>query len=161
VGKSVRLVFTPAAGGKAQLFNYKYNWIVDPCAVLHWDSYETAFQYDGFKFIKQVWVEYVCESSLTVKIFRDMNQQFLSTTLPPHTYRNVERFYLPPISTSGYTNKSKVYRFTIDPCNTCSPFKLYKDGTKVEVMYLSGDQRQGYQQQPLWEKIPIDVPPGA
>ena len=161
VGKSVRLVFTPAPGGKAQLFNYKYRWIVDPCAVLHWDSYETAFGYNGFKFLKQIWVEYVCESSITVKIFRDSNQQVLSTTLPPHTYRNVERFYLPPISAGGSLNKSKVYRFVIDPCNTCSPFKLYKDGTKVEVMFLSGDQRQAYQQQPLWETIPIDVPPQA
>ena len=161
VGKSVRLVFTPAPGGKAQLFAYKYNWIVDPCSVLHWDSYETAFQSNTFKFIKQIWVEYMCESSITVKIFRDMNQQFLSTTLPPHAYRNVERFYLPPISAKGYPNKSKVYRFMIDPCNACSPFKLYKDGTKVEVMYLAGDQRQGYMQQPLWEKIPIDVPPAA
>ena len=161
VGKSVRLVFTPATGGKAQLFNYKYRWIIDPCGVLHYDSYETAFQTNTFKFIKQMWVEYVCESSITVKIFRDGNQQFLSTTLPPHAYRNVERFYLPPISANGYQNKSKVYRFVIDPCNTCSPFKLYKDGTKVEVMSLSGDQRQGYVQQPLYETIPIDVPPAT
>lgn len=157
VGKSIRLVFTPGTGGKSQMFGYKYNWIPDPCAVLHWDSYETAFQYDGFKFIKQVWVEYQCDSSITVKIYRDLNQLLLSTTLPRHMYRNVERFYLPPISALGVLNKSKVYRFQIDPCNTCSPFKLYRDGTKVEVMNLSGDQRQAYQQQPLFEPMPIQI----
>jgi len=155
IGKRFRIVPVPGAGGKFQLFNHKFNAIIEPCGVTHWDSYEQAFLYNGWKFIKQMWVEYMCSVEIIVKIYRENNVLFHTVTLPAHAHRDKERFYVPAINSLGVLNKSRIYRFVIDSCDDCVPFKLYRDGTRVEVMPLAGDQRQSYQQCALWESIPI------
>jgi len=155
IGKRFRIVPVAGTGGKFQLFNHKFNAIIEPCAVHHWDSYEQAFNYNGWKFIKQMWIEYMCSVEIIVKIYRENDVLFHTVTLPAHAHRDKERFYLPAISSDGVLNKSRIYRFVIDSCDECVPFKLYRDGTRVEVMPLAGDQRQGYSQCYLWQTIPI------
>lgn len=155
IGRMFRTVNTPGTGGKYQLFNLKYNWIPEPCAVVHWDSYEQAFGWNGWKFMKQCWFEYLCRVALILRIYTDDFQLFHETTLPPHDHRDVERLYVPNISDKKIFNKSKIYRFTLDSCDQCSPFKLYRDSTRAEIMFLTGDMRQAYVQNQLFEPIPI------
>jgi hypothetical protein len=157
IGKRFRLENTPGTGGKFQLFKHQFaDVIIEPCAVVHWDSYEQVHGYNGWKFIKQIWVEYICPVGITVYIYRDDKYLVYSKSLPAHDHRDKERFYLPLInSTTGTLNKAKVYRYVIDSCDQCTPFKIYKDGTRVEFMPLAGDQRMAYQQAPLWEPMPI------
>lgn len=157
IGKRVRIAPTAGTGGKFQMFSIKWNWIPEPCAVVHWDSYEQAFGYNGWKFIKQNWVEYQCPVSVTFKVYTDDNQLLHSEVLPAHDHRDIERFYLPAISALEVLNKSKIYRFTMDSCDECIPFKLYRDGTRVEWMPFGADQRQAYQQAHLWEPQPIPI----
>jgi hypothetical protein len=155
IGKKFRLVNVHGTGGKFQLFDYKFNWIPEPCEVIHWDSYEQAYGYNGFKWIKQIWIEYISCSGIDCYIYTDNKRLLLKQSLPRHPYRAIERFYLPPISMEGVLNKSKIYRKVIDSCDPCCGFKIYKDGTRVEWMPVGADMRQGYQQFAFFQDIPI------
>ena len=146
VAKNVRLTFTPGTNGKTQYFTHSFEAIREPCAVSHWDSYETNFQYDGYSFIKQCWLQYVCPSPVTVSFYSDGGILFFQALLPAHALRDVERFYLPSLQfTNGnpVLNKSKRHRIQVD---SASPFKFYPDVSRIEWQPLGIAQRQGYQQ---------------
>jgi len=160
-GTLFRLVSSVGEGQKCQLFSHKFNWIPEPFGVTHWDSFEQAFGYNGWKLAKTVWVEYACCSPITVNFYCDQKRLLYTIELPAHEYREVEYFYLPVSATlangSIVFNKSKTYRITADVSDPCCPLYMYKDATRVEVMPLAGDQRKGYTQQPLTETEPLKV----
>lgn len=146
VGINFRLLFTPGTNGKTQYFSHEWEAIREPCAVTHWDSYEVAFSYNGWSFIKQMWLQYICPANVTVSIYSDGGNLFFQQVLPPHALRDTERFYLPAIQfTNGLAvlNKSKRHRIQID---SFSPFKFYLEQSKIEWMPIAAEQRQAYQQ---------------
>lgn len=158
IGKLFRLVFSPTNGGKAQFYGVTYQTIKEPCARSQWDSYEQNYGIAGWKLIKQIWCEYISAVPVVFSIYRDTDQLFYQTTLPAHSHRDVERFFL-PASNTGLTgsplNKSKIYRVTIDASDNVTPFKFYRDSSRIEVKELSNDQRACYQQKVIWEEMPI------
>jgi hypothetical protein len=157
IGKQVRLLNSPGTGGKFQLFDHKFNWIPEPCKVLNWDSYEQTFGYNGFKILKHNWVEYWAPVGIRFYIYTDDKQFLYMKELPAHDHRDVERFYIPVMSSDNVLNKSKIYRFYIETCDPCMPFKMYKDGCYVEWLPVGADQRQGYQRFNYFEYIPINI----
>jgi hypothetical protein len=161
VGKMHRILVVPDPFGKFQLFSWRYTWIGEPYAVASLDSYEQTFGVQSWTFVKQLWAEYRCTSTITVQVYCDNNQLLSSTTLPAHPYRNTERFYLPAISATGILNKSKVHRFKVFPCDTCAKIYWYVDGSRVEYGVIGADQRQAYGQFPLFESIPVPAPAPA
>ena len=118
ISKNTRLVFTPSPGGYSQYFKHSFDFWKEPMAVTHWDSYEFNFGYNGYNFVKQVWLEYTCPNPILLTFFGDYGEPFYQITLPAHPQRDIERFYLPAstVDDDGETslNKSKRKRFTID-----------------------------------------------
>jgi hypothetical protein len=117
MAKIVRLSLTPASGGVAQYFKHSFDFWKEPLAVTHWDSYEFNFGYNGYNFVKQVWLEYTCPNPILVTFYGDYGEVFYSITLPAHPERDIERFYLPDyqVVAGRYSlNKSKRKRITID-----------------------------------------------
>lgn len=157
IGKQVRLLNAPGTGGKFQLFEHKFNWIPEPCKVLNWDGYEQTFGYNGFKVIKQIWVEYWAETGIRFFVYTEDKQFLYMKELPAHDHRDVERFYLPVMSSDDVLNKSKIYRLYIETCDPCMPFKMYKDGCYVEWLPVGADQKQGYQRFNYFEYQPINI----
>lgn len=160
IGREYRLVPTPGAGGKFQLFSKLVQFEKEPCAVTHWDSYEQVFGFNGWKYIKQIWLEYLCNVSTVFSIYTDNNQLFWQQVMPAQTARAVQRFYLPTTNipaggTASILNKSKVYRFMFDSSDKATAFKLYRDGSRCETRQLDGDQRSGYEQHVIWEQMPL------
>lgn len=145
IGKMVRLLITPSAGGKFQLFNKEFEVVREPCAVTQIDTLSIVMGQAGWKYLKQIWLEYMANVSVNFSIYRDNNQLFYTSVLPPHAYRDVERFYLPN-QVAGILNKSKRYRFLVSPVDGTTPFKFYYDGSRIEYRALAGDQRTAYQQ---------------
>lgn len=154
IGKVARVIPTPGTAGKAQIFEYHFIYQKEPPYLTHWDSSEQAFGYNGWKFQKQCWLEYMCADAVTLTIQRDDGATFYTKSLPRHATRAVERFYLPAVH-SGALNKSKVYRYKLDATVATVPFKLYPDGSRIEIMLLAGDQRAGYTQHPLSAGMPL------
>ncbi len=152
IGKLFRLVPAPGVGGKAQLFGVKYQVVNEPCAVTHWDSYELVLGQAGWKFLKQIWLEYACAGQLRIRIYRDGGQLFHEEILPVHTRREVERFYLPKVNAT-VLNKSKTYRFVLDSIDSSKPFKLYADSSRIENKAWNGEQREAYRQHILSEIV--------
>ena len=150
---NTRLVLTPTPGSYSQYFKHSFDYWKEPMEVSHWDSYEFNFGYDGYNFVKQVWLEYTCPSEILVTFYGDYGALFYSVTLPAHPQRDIERFYLPAYVTlpSGVIslNKSKRKRFTIDAVTSPNVFKLYEDGSRIEWMACGSDQRSAYKQVPL------------
>jgi hypothetical protein len=144
--KMFRLQFTPTFGAFSQYWGHSFDFVKEPCAVTHWDSLEFNFNYDGYNFLKQIWLQYQCSASITVSIYVDNGVLFKQIVLPPHAQRDIERFYLED-HIGSVLNKSKRKRITID--STLYPFKLYVDGSRVEWLACGSDQRQGYQQAPI------------
>lgn len=158
VGINERLLFTPGTNGAAQYFAHSYEFIKEPCAVSHWDSYETTFGYDGWSFIKQVWLQYISPSPITVSFYSDGGTLFYQKTLPAHPQRDVERFYLPAwqfTNNQFVLNKSKRHRIMVDETN--NPFRFYPDASRVEWQPIGIAQRQGYQQLAWSEITAIDT----
>lgn len=155
IGFMARVIPTPGAGGKAQIFEHQFLFQKEPPYLTHLDSSEQAFSFNGWRWTKQIWLKYYCLGAMTVKIYRDGGELFYSAALPAHTKRDEERFYLPAVY-SGALNKSKVYRYVIDAVDPTKPFKLYLDASRVEWMPVAGDQRQGYQQMPFSTMIPLE-----
>jgi hypothetical protein len=145
IGKLARLIPTPGTGGKAQIFKVTYDVWNEPCYRTIWDSYEVTLGYVGFKVIRQMWVEYLCTAGIVVSVYVGNDELFFQQTLPAHTWRDVERFFLPD-QANGQYNKSKVYRIVITSENGTTPFKLYMDSTRIESLALSGQQRSSYAQ---------------
>jgi hypothetical protein len=158
IGIQWRLLIKVGFGGKWQLFNWSVNFVKEPCAVTRWDGFESAGNANSFKFLKSVWVEYLSREGLVFKIYVDGGKLLYTKHLPAHQHRDVERFYVPAKSSDGIAmNKSKIFRYIIESCSPCLPFKLYKDSSRSEVMIISADQRQGYAQLPFAEYQSIDI----
>ncbi len=160
IGKLIRLVFTPGGGGKAQLFNYKWLRVLEPCYLTHWSSFEQNYGSNGYKLMKQMWVEYLCAGTIIVTVRTDDGATLYSITLPAHTTRDIERFYLPAVS-SSVLNKSYIYTVDVDSTDTSKPFKLYRDGTRLEIKNMNGEQREAYQQKYVYETMQIGGGEGA
>jgi len=146
IGKQFRLVLTPGTNGKSQLFKQQFTAVRLPCLQTFWSSYEQTFGYNGFKFIKQIWLQYDSCAPLLLKVYADDRQKLLETELPQHARRSVERVYLPAASSAGVLNKSRVYSFELVSMDPCCGFRLYGDSSRVEWMPIGADMRQGYQQ---------------
>jgi len=160
VGKLFRIVPTPGAGGKFQLFTNPpiWNFAREPAPLTYWCSGEIVLGYEGYKFLKQVWLHYISAGSVDFRIYRDGGQLLYTKRLPPHTYRDVEHFLI-PLRAGSILNKSIRYKFEVesvaDEYSTKHIFKVYGDGSRVESKQLSGDQRQGYNQNLLWEAMQV------
>lgn len=152
IGKLVRIVLVPETGGKSQLFNYTFEKTLEPCPMTFFDSFEQYFGSNGYKYIKQIWLNYR-GGAITVKVYRDSGTLFHTESLPAHTQRDVERFFLPAYYGS-VLNKSKSYRITIESTSG-DAFYLYRDSSRVESMNLSGDSRAMYNQHYLYSEMPI------
>ena len=158
IGKLFRLVFTPGYGGKAQFYKVTYQTIKEPCARALWDSYEQNYGIAGWKLAKQIWCEYLCPTTVVVSVYRDTDQLLYQTTLPAHTHRDVERFFLPSSNTAvspPALNKSKIYRITVASSDGVTGVKFYRDSSRIEIKELSNDQRSAYLQRVLWEEMPV------
>lgn len=154
IGRLVQLRFTPHASGRNQLFDVKYEFTREPCAKTFFDTFEQYFGSNGYKYMKQVWIEYRSQGAITMKIYRDGGTLFYTKVLPQQSYRDVQRFYLPAIN-SGVLNKSHSYRITIESNTAGQHFYLYRDSTRIETMNLTGDARSAYAQHYLWDEMPI------
>lgn len=152
IGRNFRLLNTPGSGGSFQLFNWTLDVVREPCAVLYYDSYETDFGYDGYKFIKQMWLWYQSQGAMQMTIYVDGFTEFYQVSLPEQQYRDVLRMYFPAIN-SSVLNKSKHYRIQITSSN---PFKLYA-GSVIEWGAFGADQRAAYQQFPLTAEQQLPV----
>lgn len=163
IGFRFRMKPVPGPGGKYQLFRYQYDRLLEPCRVNRWDSYEQSFGSNGYKFIKQVWLEYISICPMKMYIYRDDGQLFHVESLPFHEFRSVYRFYVPKEGDStvvGATkryNKSKIYRFVMVADEPDGWFKFYRDASRVETLNTGQDQRAGYQQHYLFTQMPIPV----
>jgi hypothetical protein len=148
IARRFRLLVTPGtAHQQFKLYSWNINYVREPATVTYWNSLPMLFGFAGHKLIKQIWIEYRCASAPTFSIYRDNGQLFWQETLPIHAWRDIERFYLPPINGLAL-NKSKTYEFTM---SAATPFAFYRDGTRIEVKSLSGDQRSAYEQKYLFE----------
>lgn len=155
IGRNFRLVNTPGSNGKFQLFNWTLDVVREPCAVEYYDSYETDFGYDGYKFIKQAWIWYQCSGGIQLNVYVDGFTLFYSVSLPAQSVRDVYRMYFPAIN-SSVLNKSKHYRVQLTAIG--SAFKLYS-GTMLEWGAFGTDQRTSYQQFPLTAEQQLPVAP--
>lgn len=150
-GRTFRLVPHPGANGKFQIMG-PVNWdaIREPCPRTHWDSYELSFGQVGWKFIRQIWLEYMCPVQVVVSIYREQDVLFWKQTLPAHDHRDVENFKLPKVW-NGALNKSRIYRITVDAIDGSNTLKFYVDSSRVETMLLGADMRAAYSQHVLSE----------
>lgn len=150
MARRFRLLIAPGPSGVFKLYNWNIEFVREPARILEWSSYEMVFGSAGYRLAKQIWLEYWCQSPLTFLMFRDGGQLFWQQTLPPHSHRDVERFYLPPIN-NGALNKSKSYKFFL---SAPTEFKFYRDSTRIEIKQLSNDQRSAYEQKYLFSEQP-------
>ena len=153
IGREFRLKFTPGGGGKAQYFSHAFEKAYEPCPAWHWDSFEQTFGSAGYRYIKQIWLNYR-GGALTLKVYRDDGTLLYSKSLPAHQQRTTERFYLPAVN-GGVLNKSKGHRIVIDSASQAAPFYLYRDSSRCEVGFLSAGARAGYGQSYLFSDMPI------
>ena len=154
IGRRFRLVPAPGTGGKFQQFRLQWDVVREPCPMTAWDSYEQTFGTIGWKFVKQIWIEYICSAAITLKIYRDGNVLFTTITLPAHTTRSVEKILLgAKDATTSQLNKSKTYRLTATVTSASTPFKFYPDSTWIEWKPVNGDQRAGYARFNLFENL--------
>jgi hypothetical protein len=156
IGRLWKLNFAPGSGGASQLFSWKLDYIREPCAVNYMDTYEQDLGAIGWKWIKQVWVSYVCPSTITMTIFNDnggiLLTPFYTATLPAQSLRNMSRFYLPAIN-SGILNKTKKVRVQM---SSTSPFKLYAD-SGFEWYLIGEEQRRAYRFLPETPEMQLPV----
>ena len=154
IANEVRLIATPGGGGKFQLFGDPvYSFHLEPPPILRWDSYEQHFGNAGWKFLKQMWIQYACDNVLVVQVYVDNDQLLYSAVLPAHIHRDTERFYL-PVANGMVRNRSKNYRIVLSQPDGVNVFKLYRDGSRCEVLMNSKDQRSSAYQNILWTDMP-------
>jgi hypothetical protein len=153
IGKMARLVLQPGVGGKSQLFGHEFKFQKEPCGLTFFDTFEQYFGSNGYKYMKQAWIEYRSTGPVKIRIFVDGGRLFYYYDLPAHEDRAVERFYLPAVN-GGVLNKSKSYRITLTG-ELDATFYLYRDSSRIETMNLSGDARAPYSQHYLYTEMPI------
>jgi hypothetical protein len=156
IGKLYSLTLTPStSSGKAQLYKHKFDVVKDACDYVRLDCFEQALGTVGYRYIKQVWLDYKCAGTVTFKLYTD-GELFWTETLPAHSGREPYRFYLPAVNGTAL-NKGKKHRFTLEATNSAQPFKLYRDSSRAEYLNLSGDIRQSYGNFVLWQDLVIAV----
>lgn len=159
IGYKFRIIPTSGNLGKFQLFDRPmFERTLEPCPMTYWDSQEVFSGMAGYRIFKQLWIQYRCAGTITVKIYRDNNQLLYSKTLPAQTYRDGQRFYVPISSNQGSyvaINKSSRYRITIESNDDTKPFYLYRDESRMEVLNQSENQRAGYFQTTLFSQLPL------
>jgi hypothetical protein len=148
-----KLALRPGDGGKAQLFSWELETIKEPPVQAYWTSYEQTMGYNGFKYVKQVWVEYWAARPVSMSLTSDTGTY--TVTLPAHTRRSVENFYV-PVEWGEGLNKSKTYQITFNGVGYPPPppeqgdernlFKIYPESSRLEWIALGLDRRMGYQQ---------------
>lgn len=158
-GNMYRLTFTPAnSSGLAQVFGAPtWSTLTDSCPFVFWDSEPQAFGSAGFTIIKQVWFDYRCTGTVTMKFYNEEGQLFHTKSLPAQTYRGVARFYLPSVGSTGVINKSKKHRWTIEADDPTKRFFFLRDSSRIETIQLSADQRKGYYQTIYWTQLPLQT----
>jgi hypothetical protein len=159
IGRQFRLLLAPGTGGKSQLFTHQFTAVREPCTNTFWDSLEQSFQSAGWKFIKQMWVQYRSCGPVVLRVYVEGGELLFEEELTKHERRETERVYLPDASADGVLNKSRVYRFTLEALDPCCGFYLYSDQTRVEWMPVGADMRQAYQSFPLLQPMERPVMP--
>lgn len=142
IGRMIRLVLIPGAGGKINYYKHAWNFAKEPAAITAFDSLEMTFGWNGYSFLKQCWVEYSCASPVTIAFYSDGDQEFYQLVMPAHPQREVERFYLPAY-VDDILNKSKTHRFVL---SSATALKLYGESSRLEWLACGADQRSAYQQ---------------
>jgi hypothetical protein len=138
IGKLWRLVLAPGGGGKAKLWDWSLDVIPEPASVNFVDTYETNLGFDGFKYIKDVWLNYQSAQTITFTITSDTG--VFSIVLPAHSTRSTEHFNLPAVWGSGL-NKSVIYRVTV---SSGGNFKLYAS-SQINWSPWVGENQAGFQ----------------
>jgi hypothetical protein len=148
--RMLRLVITPGVGGAVRYFSHRFEFVREPALLTVWDSYEWA-PWNGYTFVKQMWLETQSTTPVTVTIYVDGDTDFFTTTIPaaPAPQRGVARFYLPS-RVGNALNKSKTHRIVMA---SASGFRLYAGASKIEWMACGADQRSTYQQSTLSEVV--------
>lgn len=149
IGKMVRLRFAPGPNGRTNWYKCDWDFLKEPPAVLYFDSFEFSFNWDGYNFVKQIWMCYTCQSPITFNLYVDDSVLFWTQTLPAQPTRDVTRFYLPSVN-AAVLNKSKVKRFTMA---AATAFKVYGMSSRMEWLPCGSDQRQDYEQFALTEMM--------
>jgi len=147
IGKMFRIV--PLSSKPCAIYGITYDVLREPPSLTHWDSYEVDGGHQGVKVIKQMILEYICASPITLKFYTDNGRLLHTCTLPAHSYRYPERVLL-PASSSVTGNRTRVFRFTLDSEST---FKFYSDSSEIEYLPLTGQQRRSYIRAKLSEFI--------
>ena len=119
-----------------------------PCVRTIFDTGELTLGSQSFKLLKQAWIQYLCSGGISVTFYRDYGQQFFVQTLPAHTSRDEERFFLPD-AVGSVLNKTRTTRLVFASTNPTIGFKLYFEGSRLEWLDMSGDQRKSYSQMTL------------
>ena len=138
IGKSWRLLLTPGNGGKSKLWSWGLDVLKEPAAVNFWTSYESNLGFDGFKFIKDVWLNYQSTQTITFTIVSDTGT--FSITLPAHAGRTTEHFNLPAVWGAGL-DKSVIYKTTI---TSSGNFKIYAN-SQINWIPWNADNQAGFQ----------------
>lgn len=142
IGRMVRLRLVPGTNGKTNWFSNSWSVSKEPASLTFWDSDELTFGWNGYNFVKQLWLELICSSPVVFTMYVDNDQLFYTLTIPAQAHRNVFRAYL-PAAVGAALNKSKTKRFTL---SSNSAFRFYGQGSKFEWLPCGSDQRQGYEQ---------------
>lgn len=145
LGKMFRIVLTPGTGGKAQVYEVKFDAIREPCCVTRIDTFEISLGAAGYKFVKQIWLQYKCAVAVYFYLYGDTGRLLHYEELPAHTGRTVERFYLYDVY-DGVANRNKQHRVVIVPSDGTTCIQLWGDQSRIESLNLSGDQRAAYEQ---------------
>ena len=160
-GFQYRVVPVSGYSGTLQVYSVNPKFEKLPVPLTHYDSLGQIFGYAGWKFIWQVWLDYSCAVPIVLSIYRDGNVLFDQITFPANVQRAVQRTYLPPVNSPAgglgpQFNKSQMYRFVLDSSDGATPFFLYRDGSRVEVHNLDGDQRSGFEEKVIWTSMPLE-----
>ena len=153
-GMMWRPLFTPGPGGLAQVWSWTMDTVKEPPSLTIWTSYQQSLGYPAYKFLKQLWLEYVCSTTVIVTFVSDTGT--LTFTLPPHATRASERYLFPTVWGSGL-NKSKLYDVTIASSDGVAGVSLYGDASDIEWISCGADRHAAYQQTKLssFMQIPL------
>jgi hypothetical protein len=149
-----RPLFTPGAGGLAQVWDWAIEIVKLPPALSTWTSYQNSLGYAFWKFLKTMVLEYV--SPVTVDVTFVSSTGTLTITLPAHATRSTERYLFPTVFGGGL-NKSVLYDMTIAAGDGVSGVSLYADASEIEFITCGSDRHAPYSKAKLssFMQIPI------
>ena len=161
IGYAFRTAHVPGYGGKFQIFTQpQFDHTNEPCPLTFWDSLEVYSGSAGYRLFKQMWIQYRTAGNIIVNIYRDGGALMYSGVFGPQLYRDTIRLF-PYMYVASYPlnilNKSQRYRITITSEDGVTPFYLYRDSSRMELLNISGDQRNGYYQTVLFSQLPLPI----